>query len=127
MRLFTAVTSGLLIILALTADGQKLSNRTVSGQKYAEQQVNAARNSTSIPSLPATLLTTQAIAIAVAEPILFSIYGKPTIIKERPYESYLINGCWYIAGTLPKDYLGGTFEIILDAKDGRVIFLSHGK
>jgi hypothetical protein len=127
MRLFTAVASGLCTILTLTACGQKPSKRAVVGRKYAEQQINAARKGTATSLLPHSLLTTQALAIAVAEPILFHIYGKSTVISERPYESYLLHGFWYIAGTLPEDYVGGTFEIILDAKDGRVIFLSHGK
>ncbi|SDY82866.1 NTF2 fold immunity protein [Hymenobacter psychrophilus] len=61
------------------------------------------------------------------EPLLFSIYGKENIIRQRPYEVYLINGFWYLAGTLPDDMLGGTFELIVEAQNGRVVELTHGK
>jgi hypothetical protein len=114
-------------MLAFSACGQSLRSRSVVGQEYAKQQVKSAVKGTAKSLQPKILLPTQATAIAVAEPLLFNIYGKRTIIEQRPYETHLINGLWYIAGTLPKDYLGGTFELIIDAKDSRVIFLSHGK
>jgi hypothetical protein len=127
MRFFTAVASSLLVMLALSACGQQIRKRSVLGQAYAKQQVEAAVKGRATSLLPKPLLTTQAMAIAVVEPMLFNIYGKRNISEQRPYEVYLINGFWYVAGTLPQDYLGGTFEIILDAKDSRVIYLSHGK
>jgi hypothetical protein len=114
-------------MIVLSTYGQKSSGRSILGQEHAEQQVEAAVKGTAHSLQPNSLLPTQATAIAVAEPLLFNIYGARNIIKQRPYESYLINGFWYIKGTLPKGYLGGTFEIILDAKDSRVIFLAHGK
>ena len=66
-------------------------------------------------------------AIAVAEPILFSFYGKKQIIGERPYKIVLTDGYWYMEGTLPAGMLGGTFVIITRAKDGQVVFLYHYK
>ena len=66
-------------------------------------------------------------AVSVAEPILFSIYGKDQIIGEKPYNVALIDGFWILTGTLPDGYVGGTFLIIFSAKDGRVIKLTHGK
>jgi hypothetical protein len=49
--------------------------------------------------------------------------------KERTYECYLVNGYWYLSGTLPKDSNsnGGVFEIIISLKDAQVIKLIHGK
>lgn len=66
-------------------------------------------------------------AIAVAEPILFKIYGKDQILGEKPYNISLIDGYWLLSGLLPEGYKGGTFLIILSEKDGRVIKLTHGK
>jgi hypothetical protein len=66
-------------------------------------------------------------AIAVAEPILFKIYGENQIIGERPYEVYLINGYWVLNGTIPENSFGGGFLIIFSVKDGRVIKLTHYK
>ena len=35
-------------------------------------------------------------AVKVAEDILFNTYGKESIIKQRPYEKYLMQGYWFI-------------------------------
>ncbi|HNI44451.1 MAG TPA: YbbC/YhhH family protein, partial [Chitinophagales bacterium] len=66
-------------------------------------------------------------AINVAEPILFSIYGKDNITKQRPYEVYFKDNYWLITGTLPSGWKGGTFLIIIDSRDCKVIRISHGK
>jgi hypothetical protein len=66
-------------------------------------------------------------AISVAEPILFEIYGKSNIEDQRPYEAYLINNYWVIRGTLNRFSLGGTFLIIIDARNAKVIHIIHEK
>jgi len=117
----------LLVMLSSAAFGQNLRNRTVLGQAHAQQQVKQAVTDTAKLAFPTRLLPTQATAVCVAEPILFGLYGKRNITRERPYEVYLVDGSWYIAGTLPKGYRGGVFEIIISAKDSKVIFLAHGR
>ena len=66
-------------------------------------------------------------AVAVAEPILYKIYGRDHIIHEKPYNIKLFDGYWFLRGSLPEGWVGGTFSIILSAKDGRVIRLVHYK
>jgi hypothetical protein len=66
-------------------------------------------------------------AIDIAEKILFKIYGRENIENQRPYETYKIKNYWSISGTLPQGMMGGTFLIIMDARDGRIIRISHGK
>jgi hypothetical protein len=66
-------------------------------------------------------------AISVAEPILFGLYGKKTILSEKPYSIHHIDNYWMISGTLPKGSLGGTFLIIIDEMDCKVIRITHGK
>lgn len=66
-------------------------------------------------------------AISVAEPILFEIYGKSKIEDEKPYEAYLINNYWVIRGTLNRFSLGGTFSIIIDARNSKVLEIIHYK
>ena len=73
------------------------------------------------------VITDKQTAIAVAEAILFKIYGRAQIVNERPYETYFINGYWVLNGTLPEKMLGGGFLIVLNAKDGRVVRLTHYK
>lgn len=65
--------------------------------------------------------------IHIIEPILFDIFGEKEIISERPYEVHLFGDNWLAMGTLPKDYLGGTFEVIINRKTCEIIHLSHGK
>ena len=73
------------------------------------------------------MIKSPSIAVAIAEPILFDLFGKAQILQEKPYEVYLINGYWYISGTIPKGWKGGGFEIIFSAKDGKIIRVTHYK
>ncbi|MGI4865743.1 MAG: NTF2 fold immunity protein [Janthinobacterium lividum] len=106
---------------------QSFTGRTVLGEKYARQQVLSIVKKAPEKAFAKPLLPTKEVAVAVAEPVLFNIFGKQQIVQERPYEAYLINGYWYISGTLPKEYEGGTFEIIMEANNGRVVHLIHDK
>ena len=49
------------------------------------------------------------------------------IASEKPFECYLIDGYWYLRGTLPKNYQGVVSEMIMSAKDGTVIKINHTK
>lgn len=119
----------LLVGLLVTAPsyGQTLSTRSTLGEVHAREQVQqATKTSTQVP-FPKPLLASKALAIATVEPLLLSRYGQAQIRQQRPYEAYLINGFWYIAGTLPKDTDGGTFEVIVEAQNGRVWQMTHSK
>ena len=63
----------------------------------------------------------------MAEYILFNIYGKDNIENQKPYETHLIENHWVISGTLQKGMKGGTFLIIIDARNSKVLKISHGK
>jgi hypothetical protein len=101
-----------------------------SGRSHAENELQVALSDTTlhnIMNLDSFIIRKANVAISVAEPILFSMYGKENIINQRPYESYQIDKYWIISGTLPKGSAGGTFLIILDARNSKVIRLTHGK
>ena len=68
-------------------------------------------------------------AIKVAEVILFPLYGKETIEKERPYNVTLRNGYWYVSGSMPEgtEVHGGTFFITISERDGQVREIGHFK
>ena len=74
-----------------------------------------------------TLIKDEETAIGIAEPILFKIYGDTNIKKQRPYKIGKTKGFWLIDGSLPEGMYGGTFSIILNATNGQVIKLIHGK
>ena len=73
------------------------------------------------------ILTKREKAIEFAEFILWNIYGKKNIEKQKPYDVFLINNYWFLSGTLPKGMKGGTFTIIIDSRNYRIIRLTHGK
>ena len=114
------------VLIPLTFFGQNFRNRTSVGEDSARQMIkNFLSDSTSKLSSD-TLITGKDMAISVAELLLFKSYGKALITSERPYECYLIDGYWFLRGTLPKNYTGDVFEMIMSAKDGRIVKMNHG-
>ncbi|MEO8149308.1 MAG: NTF2 fold immunity protein [Bacteroidia bacterium] len=116
------------ILLTKVSCGQTFKGRTTLGVDYAKNELqNAITNTTENQILVDTIIKDKETAITISEAVLFKIYGKDNITKQRPYEVYSINGYWVLGGTLPEEILGGTFLIILNAKNGQVIKLTHGK
>ena len=118
-----------LILLPLISFGQKLSKAEIqAGLKIIRE---ALHDKMSKQILVDQVIPDKETAVAVAEPILFKIYGKDHILSERPYIVHSVDGYWILGGTLTvpsgEDVVGGTFLIILSAKDGRVIKLTHYK
>jgi len=109
---------------------ERTRDRLILGEEYAKNQLKTTLADSTVDnviSLKTLIINDKETAINVIEPILFSIYGKNSIKKQQPYEAYLINNYWVISGTLPKGYLGGTFLIIVDATNSKIIRLTHGK
>lgn len=130
MKQVNAVYMIILLTNTLMACGQTESDRTKLGRSHAEQELRAALDDDSQPNVidhKSAIIRDSATAISIAESMLFNIYGKDNITAQRPYETYLIDDHWVISGTLPKDHIGGTFLIIIDSRDGRVIKITHGK
>ena len=118
------------LMLTLTACGQDKGSRTILGKGYAEKELKSALNDKTqhnVINNRTIIIKDSLTAIRVAEPILFSIYSKDNIIRQQPYETYFIDSYWLIRGTLPKGSHGGTFLIIMDAKDCRILRITHGK
>ncbi len=97
------------------------------GEKIAREQLHEALTGKGQVFTWKTLIKNKSTAISIAEPLLFDVFGKEQIISEKPYEVYLIDGYWYISGTIPKGSSGGGFEIILSAKNAEIIRLTHYK
>jgi hypothetical protein len=119
-----------LLTFTLAACGQTKSSRTIMGKTYAQQELKSAltdKGQHNVIDNKTVIIKDSLTAIIIAEPILFSIYGKDNIIKQRPYEIYFIDNYWVIKGTLSKGSLGGTFLIIIDSKDSKIIRIAHGK
>ncbi len=85
------------------------------------------------------IVKNEEIAVKIAEDNLFVIYGESKIKNERPYNIELTgNNVWVITGSLNSGILdkllsggmpmfGGTFEIKISAKDGKIIYITHYK
>jgi hypothetical protein len=122
--------SAFLMLLTITAYNQGNNERTALGKSYAKKELMAVlsrKTQHNVINNNTVVIKDSMTAISVAEPILFSIYGKNNIIEQRPYEVYLIDNYWIIWRTLTKNFLGGTFLIILNAKDSKILRISHGK
>jgi hypothetical protein len=118
---------GILIQMSLVCCGQ---SRTTLGEEFAKAELERSLADTTLHNSidnKREILKDKETAISVAERILFSGYGQKNIEYQRPYEIYKITGYWIISGTLPKGSVGGTFFIIMDARNSRVVRLTHGK
>lgn len=116
------------LYLYFVASAQDGTGRTKLGVEYAKRELaDALKNTSQKQILVEKVIKDEQTAISVAEAMLFSIYGKENIVRQRPYESQLIDDYWVLNGTLPQDWVGGTFLIIINSTDGKVIKLTHGK
>ncbi|MFZ0597383.1 MAG: NTF2 fold immunity protein [Flavobacterium sp.] len=74
------------------------------------------------------LVTKEETAVGIAELILFESYGKDQIEDQRPYTVTIENdSIWHIEGTFNKIGFGGVFDIKISAKNGKVLYMIHGK
>ena len=120
------------ILLGLTFStcGQTPRDRLILGKDHAKKELKIALSDSTVHNVVSSktlIIKDGETAINVIEPILFTVYGKSNIRNQQPYEAYLIDNYWVISGTLPKGYLGGTFLIIIDATNSKIIRLTHGK
>jgi hypothetical protein len=117
------------ILFATNIYGQNFNKRLIMGEEQAKELLKEALKDTVIPCSYAqyTILKEKKSAIHFAESVVFEKYGKHEIKKQRPYEVYYIDNYWIIKGTLPKGDKGGTFLIIINAKDCKVVKLLHEK
>ena len=115
-----------LVLITQTACGQ--TDKPNPGFEHAKSELKDALTSKNKRQiLTDTLISDKETAIAISEAILFKIYGKENIIKQKPYQINKIDEHYIINGTLSINKKGGTFLIILSAKNAQVIKLTHGK
>ena len=130
MKRIKTLCFGTLLLFTLNSWSQKINYRPLTDKEYARQELESALDDNSKNNYidgKTVIIKNSLTAISVAEPILFGIYGKENIVEQKPYEIYLIDNYWIIIGTLPKNYMGGTFLIIIDSRDSKIIKITHGK
>jgi len=123
--LFVLIMS--ITICLLFAQGD-INDRTILGKDFAEKYLESALMDMEFNIVGKKFLVeNQEIAVNIAESILFNIYGEKNIQKQKPYEIYNINNYWVIFGTLPKNFRGGTFKVIISEKNGEIVLVGHDK
>src|SRR6476646_11475694 len=81
-------------------------------------------NRAEIFNKPGGLVPDQRTAIAIAEAILFPIYGERNIRQERPYVVKHAAGKWIIEGApIPRGMTGGVFHIEIRQRDAKILQL----
>jgi hypothetical protein len=57
------------------------------------------------------------------------VYGEEIIAKEEPFHTHRVGYYWKITGNWPwgPNARGGVFEFVLDARDGRIVYINHGR
>lgn len=66
-------------------------------------------------------------AIALSLIVWKKIYGEKQIEKQAPFQAIRIDDCWFVTGSLPKGWRGGTAEAVIRSADGSFLNISHGK
>ena len=120
----------LLSICCVAVYGQSKKDSLNLERKYAESELKLAlsdKEQHNALNFVKPIIKDSLTATAIAETILFGIYGKENIVRQKPYKIHHINNYWILYGTLPKGMVGGTFLIIIDDRSSHVIKITHGK
>jgi hypothetical protein len=64
-------------------------------------------------------------AVKIAEAVFPPIYGPEEVTKYLPYHAQLKEGVWTVYGTLKRGSRGGTPQMTIQKKDGKVIEVWH--
>lgn len=130
----TFITSCIILFSSCGLD-RKNSNDSntdkVNDEKIAKAELTLALKDTTHDRFVDTqrvIIKDKKMAISIVEPILFDIYGKDKITEQRPYKIFNIDNYWVISGTMPSRFeKGGTFLIIIDSRNCRILKIKHGK
>ena len=117
-----------LFILAFSCNKEKALNQSFEKIKLSDKEILKEINDCKLYEIDKEKeINDEVSAISVAEPILFSSYGKENILKQRPYKIGKVQNYWVIYGSHPKPQIGGVFEIIINSKTGRIVKVTHGE
>ena len=87
---------------------------------------SSGQSSSDIFDKPGGLVPDQRTAIAIAEAVLFPIYGEKNIRQQRPYVVKHARGKWIIEGApLPAGFAGGVFHIVIRQRDAKILEITH--
>lgn len=73
------------------------------------------------------VIPSEDIAVKIAEAVLPPIFGAEEVAKYSPYHARLKDGVWTVYGTLKSGSRGGTPQMTIQKKDGKVIEIWHSQ
>lgn len=123
----------LFLSFSVEGDAQKIFVESPLGKQAAQKQLNQTLYSERVGNVvnqKFSLIKTAQTAVAIVEPLLFSIYGEKTIVESRPYEVQKIDNYWILLGKNARDPEGsggGYFLIILNEMDSRIVRMDYLK
>lgn len=137
--LFITYSLGLVLVSYVLFSKDCMSSVVIPYEYVGEDSINEVFDSIrsiygrgedpyGIYNKPDGVISSPDVAVHVAEKILIPIYDSVNIVSQRPYQIRLLNHhIWSVQGQKSSDYEGGTFSILINKDDGRVIYISHGK
>lgn len=63
----------------------------------------------------------------IAKIVLYTVYGRSKIRKQRPFRIHKVGDFWVMEGSFNKPGRGGVFRIVINSTNGCVEYLVHGK
>jgi hypothetical protein len=79
------------------------------------------------PLPPQGIIPDEVTAVKVAEAMFPPIFGQEEVTKYLPYHAQLKDGVWTVYGTLKPGSRGGTPQMSIQKKDGKVIEVWHSQ
>lgn len=110
--------------------GQDSKNRIGLSKEAAEYQLKEVLVNNKLHNIINSkdkIIKNQETLISVIEPILFDIYGKKNIEYQKPYKINDFENYYVVNGTLDKNFVGGTFLLIIDKRNAQILKMTHGK
>jgi hypothetical protein len=110
-------------------DFKKMSRRTLIALGYAAVAIAAPASAQDVGYNPHhAFVPDSQTAVVIGRAVLIPIYGRQTIQSEEPLTAKRQGDVWTVSGTLHcggTSCVGGTAEVRLSAKDGRVLHVTH--
>ena len=119
----------LFLFISVTAYSQNYTDRSLAGEAKAKEHLKKTLADPKVDNMVGdniVLIDDKETALSIAEVILFKIYGKEEMKKQKPFEIYKDQSHWIIMGTLPNTAFGSTALCILDSRNAKIVKVHYG-
>ncbi|MFA7617193.1 MAG: NTF2 fold immunity protein [Weeksellaceae bacterium] len=123
----------LVFIFVMFADisfAQEIGERSFMGRKMAEYHLKEVIENNELHNIITpdnTIIKSEESLLKIIEPVLFDIYGKENIERQKPYEINDFENYYVVSGTMETGRSGGTFLLIIDKRNCQILKITHGK